>query len=205
MCSSFTWGDHHRQKVMETAEKVVPMTAASRRIELPSYRLLVSRSRRCHHRARRAKQSTAERPGRRNTGRMMRVIMVPTNSSRPKSSSKGSSRPAKMKTENSTGNRSCSTRPPVDPERSTSGPASKKVNSTKTPPSTRTHAQKGETLNRLLRKGRFYQDRRFEQPGDQGHQHGGGDDGADHGHQMIGKHRLNQLRQHGDGMVTLPS
>ncbi|MNC46386.1 hypothetical protein D3C75_954070 [compost metagenome] len=86
---------------------------------------------------------------------MMRVIMVPTNSSRPKSSSSGSSKPAKMKTENSTGSRSCSTRPPVAPERSTSGPASKKVSSTKRPPSTRTQAQKGETLNRLLRKGRL--------------------------------------------------
>lgn len=60
-----------------------------------------------------------------------------------------------MKTENSTGSRSCSTRPPVASERRAAGPASKKVSSTKIPPSTRTQAQKGETLNRLLRKGRL--------------------------------------------------
>ncbi|MNS73579.1 hypothetical protein D3C72_1070250 [compost metagenome] len=57
----------------------------------------------------------------------------------------------------------------------------------------------GGDVEQAVEEGASHQDRRLEQPGDQGHQHGSGNDGADHGHQIVGEHRLYQLRQHGDG------
>ncbi len=97
-------------------------------------------------------QSTAERPGKRNTGRMILVIKVPINSNRPKFSSSGNSNPANTKTQSNTGSRSFNTNAPVAGLVINAGPWPDSTNSKKIAPSTRTTTQPQPGLNNLPAK-----------------------------------------------------
>ena len=96
-------------------------------------------------------QSTALRPGKLNTGRIILVNSVPINSSKPKFISNGSNMPAKMNTLNSDGNRSFKISAPVSPDVIASGPTPKKVITTNMAPSMRTTSQAGVTLSSELK------------------------------------------------------
>ncbi|CSA13924.1 Uncharacterised protein [Vibrio cholerae] len=99
-------------------------------------------------------QSIALRPGRLNKGRITLLSKLPNSSNKPKLSSKGNSKPAKINTENSVGSRPCKTSPPVFSSQIAFGPIWKNVMITAAPPITRTVNQSQEGLNKLFKKGR---------------------------------------------------
>ncbi|CDU15532.1 hypothetical protein VCR17J2_90038 [Vibrio coralliirubri] len=93
-------------------------------------------------------QSIALRPGRLKIGRMILLSSVPNSSNRPKLSRRGSSKPAKINTENSVGSRPSRTRPPVFSSQITSGPTWKKAITAAAPPIKRTNNHSGDGLKR---------------------------------------------------------
>ena len=105
-------------------------------------------------------QSTAARPGTRKRGRMNLVSRAPTNSSRPKSSSRGSRKLAMAKMMTSPTMRSRATPPwsgPAMAERTgLPDPAPNRVSQAKTQPTHRTITHTGAQVKHSLRRGRFW-------------------------------------------------
>ena len=122
---------------MDTAEKVVAITAASRLVYMfCSYCWLVSMMAAVPSPSHEVIQSMDERPGKLNSGRITLLMRLPVSSNRPKSSSNGSSKPANKNTDNSVGMSSFNTSPPVYSCQINSGPTPFTVITAKTAPST---------------------------------------------------------------------
>ena len=94
-----------------------------------------------------------ERPGRLNSGRITLLIKLPTSSSKPKSSSNGSSKPANRNTDSKVGISSFNTSPPVYSCQIMSIPVLLSAMMANAAPSTRNTSQGKLVKNRVLKKG----------------------------------------------------